>query len=234
MLEALALNNSIGILICLLSFIKLISVYRRTKNSLVLDFAKFYLFLALFLGFLLIALSEQTIFKSLFILNLPFLLSRFFLFLSVGYFIKVPLEIREKTRLKNFVFRLYVFLAIIMPIMSYLFSRQTTLIENPTGPILVSPEPLFFSIIIGVLVALPSFLTVIFFVIQGLNSQDSINRLKSLMIGCGMAFLLLASIINFILNYVPFFSFSAYVMSSILAWIGLLVILVGILIKKTN
>lgn len=232
MVKSLAINNSIGILICILSLIRLMSAYRQNKNILILHFAKFYLFLMLFLTFLLLAIPA-IFFKELLYSNLLYSFSRFFVFLAAGYFIKVPLAIWQKVWWENILFRTAVFLAIVTPVISFSISKFQGIVEiSPNKFTLPTPEPLFLSILIGMPLVLMTLLAVIFFMIQGIKSPDYTVKLKSLIIGGGMACLLVASILNFMLNYTPSFSYGGYTISSIITWVGLLSILVGILVRK--
>lgn len=231
MVKSLAINNSIGILICILSLIRLMSAYRQNKNILILHFAKFYLFLMLFLTFLLLAIPAM-FFKDLLFSNLLYSLSRFFVFLSAGYFIRVPLQIWQKVWWENFLFKIAVFLAIVTPVISFSGSRFQGLVEVSNTQTIPPPEPMIFSIIISIPLTLMTLLGITFFFIQGFKSSDSVIKLKSFIIGGGMVCLFAASVINFMLNYLPLLRLTAYVLSSVVAWVGLLSILVGILIRK--
>jgi len=185
----------------------------------------------LFLASLLLAIP-LIFFKDTFYSNLLYSLSRIFVFLAAGYFIRVPLEIWQKIWWENFLFKTAVFLAIVTPVISFSGSHFQGVIQVSNTQAIPPPEPLLFSIIISIPLILMTILGITFFFIQGFKSHDTIIRLKSFLIGGGMICLFAASIMNFILNYVPSLLLTAYVLSSVVTWVGLLSILVGILIRK--
>lgn len=226
-----AFNNFIGILICFISVLKLFMAYRENKNRLVLDFLRFFLFLMMFLILLIFAIPDFFIASSR-LANFFYSLSRFFVFLGSAYFIRIPLDVWQQKWLKKLLFGAYVLLAIITPFASIWFSQEAHLITIGPKKYLPSPEPLWLGTLIGILLASMAILTIIFFALNGIKSQDKFIKRKSFMAASGMTFLFFASIINFILNYLPNFSLVAYAFSSIAAWIGLLLILTASLQKE--
>lgn len=232
MIELVALNNSINIIICLVSCAKLFRSYQTSRNSSVLDFAKFYFFFMLFFLVLLI-----TILGNFFEIGntgkLLFASSYFFVFVASGYFLKIPLNIFRQN-LGNYVLIGFTIMGVIASVINPLISPPTEIIKVNYLSYLKSTEPQWFSITVGGLLGLTVLSSIIIFFIQGIRSKTHLIKIKSFLVSGGMVFLFFASLINFILIYLPSLTLIAYTIASILSWIGLLVILAGINLKNEN
>lgn len=232
MIELVALNNSLNIIICLVSCIKLFWSYRASRNSPVLDFAKFYFFLMCFFLVLLLAIpgiffevgrTEELLFAS----------SYFFVFVACGYFLKIPLNIFRQN-LGNYVFIGFIMLGIIASVVNPFITPPAEIIKVNYLSYIKSAEPQWFSATAGGFLALTVLSSIIFFFIQGVKSKTRLIKIKSFLLSGGMMFLFFASLINFILIYLPSLTLIAYTVSGILSWIGLLIILTGINLKDEN
>lgn len=223
MIELVAVNNIISIIICLASFVRLYKSSKQNNNLLVREFSKSYLHLGLF--FLVMTISLPGLIKINIFQPFFFASSYFFMFLALGYFISIPVGILKRNILQKILFTVSVFLGVTASITNLIVSGPARSVEIKYFNYLDSPEPAWFSISVGTLLGLLVLLNITFFIIEGLKIQSRIIRIKSFLISAGMAFLLLASIINFMLVYLSNFSFISYPISSILSWIGLLIIL---------
>lgn len=229
MIPIVAINNVISVTICLTSFLILFKAYKNNKNPLILDFSKFYFFLALF--FVAYALPGL-ILKDGTVIAVVFTLSNVFLFISTAFFIRVPLEILKLTELKNLLFGISLFFAAYLMILKMFIFKPAEIIKTNRFYDFTTMEPIWFSLLIGGLLGLIITLAIILFILEGLKSKDSDMKLKSFLISIGMIFLFLASMFNYILYNLLDYSLSMDILASISAWLGLLIILGGIKYKK--
>lgn len=230
MIELVILNNNINVVICFVSFLKLFQTYRTSKNSSILDFAKFYFFLMLFFLTLVLAIPK-TFFQSGAIGALFFASSYFFVFVACGYFLKIPLNILRQN-LGSYALLGFLILGTLASIISHFITPPAKIVKINYFNYIKSDEPSWFSMTAGGLLALGLLSSIIIFFIQGKKNKTHIIRIKSFFLSGGMLLLFFASIINFVLIYLPSLALIAYTVASVLSWVGLLVILRGINLKE--
>jgi len=229
MIPIVAINNLASIAICLTSFLILFKSYKTNKNQLIFDFTRFYFFLTLF--FATYALPGLVL-KNGTLIAIVFTLSNVFLFVSIAFFIRIPLEILKLTELKKLLFGICLFFAAYLTVLKMFIFKPAEIIKTDKFYDFTTMEPVWFSFLIGGLLGLIITLAIILFILEGLKSKDSTMKLKSFLISTGMIFLFLASMFNYVLYTILNYSLSMDILASISAWLGLLIILGGIKYKK--
>lgn len=228
MIPIVSINNLISIAICLVSFWRLVSTYKENKNPLILDFAKFYLFLTFF--FVLFALPGLIV-KDGFVIGILFIFTNSFLFISAAYFIRIPLAMLRLTELKSLLFGVCLFFAIYLPVMNIFTFERAEVVSIDNFYDFRTAGPVWLDFLSGGLTGMIVILAVIFFLLEGLKNDNGIMRLKSFLMSIGLVCLLIASSANYIVYNINF-SLAIDIFASILAWIGLIIIFGGIVYKR--
>lgn len=232
MINLIIFNNAVMVLIFIISIIKTMLTYKINRSKVLIDFSTFYVFVLFFIVSITLALPGL-LFESVFFINGLMALSRFFVIMSAGYFIRVSLEIWHKQGPKKILFNTYVFLSVIMSITSYITSRSPiSPIEINQAKYAVSFEHPAVSLTVGIILAIAAILICFFFFINGLKSDDSLIKKRSLILGAGMFIVLISIIIHFMMGFLPDFSVIAYSISTMVGWFGFLTLLIGILFKQ--
>lgn len=180
--------------------LKIFYSYRKTKEEKIKNFLMSTLFLTI--TFLLTA-TPGIIFTDLIVINFLFLLYPLFVFLSLAYFGTIPLKIMDLKKTEKIFFYAIVAIALLVTFFNLL----------KWGPAIVHYEGRFvywedargitMNTIIGIIFSLMSLLIIIFFIVQGLKSQEKYVRQRTFFLIGGLVSFIIASIINFVVGASP-------------------------------
>lgn len=232
----IALNNLISTIICFLSLRKVYADHKQNpQNPILKDFVWFYVFFGLF--FVTLSLPGLVL-KDTTSAGAVSAISPFFLYMSIGYFIKIPLELSNFKEVKNILFVICMFLAMFLPLITIPvwqpavyqeFSFDNFKVYALTTFSAESSDISWLRLLTGGGAVEAALVASVLLFINGIRSQDSSLKKKMVLMAIGMITLMGASIFSYIINYLFQVLFLPQLIASILAWIGLLIMSIGIL-----
>ncbi|MBM3257676.1 MAG: hypothetical protein FJZ05_00445 [Candidatus Nealsonbacteria bacterium] len=195
MIPIVTISSIPALILMLFISYRIYSSYRKTKSRTINYFLK--VFLSFLVGGLLF-LPNGTLIKNPEIINLIFNIYPFFFFLGTAYNVALTFEIIDKQILKKFSFAMIVIYGLIICIIPAMewqaapmyVSEPFVFWEDTRGPL--------FNALTGIGILLPLLWIVVFYLYNGLKSDDKYIRNKSLLMVGSFLFFLFGNITDYI------------------------------------